>query len=459
MSGDRPQIGNRPGTGNGGSRPGIANRPNNTLPGLSDRFPNAVGGGFADNRLPNNIQDRRNDLQDRLGDRGDRQDNRQDNRGDRQDNRQDNRGDRQDNRREDWQNWANNNHNDWHDYNHGDWWDHMWDEHPGWMAFGLTTWGVNRLAYGFGLWGYSNPYYSSGGGGGVYDYSQPIMSEEPVYVDTGAAQSAAPPSEPAQAAMSTFDQARSDFYAGNYESALTNVNQALKEMPKDTVVHEFRALTLFALGRYNEAASTIHPVLAVGPGWDWPTLVGLYPSVDVYTDQLRKLEVYARANPSAADAMFLLAYQYLSCGYKEAAHTAFEKVVALQPGDAIAAEYAKMTEPESKSDAPVSQPPAVGIAAADLVAAKDVVGTWVAKGGNNTTFSLHLTDGGKFTWTFTQGKNTQTVKGVYALDENRLAMEPDTGGTMLAHISKKESGFHFDMEGAAKGDPGLDFAK
>jgi hypothetical protein len=31
-------------------------------------------------------------------------------------------------------------------------------------------------------------------------------------------------------------------------------------------------------------------VLSVGPGWDWTTLIGLYPSIDVYTTQLRALE-------------------------------------------------------------------------------------------------------------------------------------------------------------------------
>lgn len=345
----------------------------------------------------------------------------------------------------------------------------MWDEHPGWMAFGLTTWGLNRLGYGFGLWGYSNPYYSDGGsfvgGGGeyAYDYSQPVMDTQPIYVDTSAASSTAAASAasagPPQAAMSTFDQARTDFYAGNYESAFTNVNLALKEMPKDAVVHEFRALTLFALGRYKDAAATIHPVLAVGPGWDWPTLVGLYPSVDVYTDQLRKLEQYIKANPKAADALFVLAYHYLTCDHKNSAHKAFEKVVALQPADTIAAEYAKLTEPESKSGTPAPQPPADSIPADKLVSAKDVVGNWSAKGGNNTTFALNLTDQGEFTWTFTQGKNKQSVKGVYALDQNRLAMEPDTGGTMLANLTKSKNGFHFDVDGAPKGDPGLDFSR
>ena len=63
-------------------------------------------------------------------------------------------------------------------------------------------------------------------------------------------------------------------------------------MPNDTVLHEFRGLVLFALGRYKEAAAADYAVLSAGPGWDWTTLSGLYPNVEVYTEQLRALEQY-----------------------------------------------------------------------------------------------------------------------------------------------------------------------
>lgn len=458
--GDRPQIGShpnldtRPGTGTGtrpgvDNRPGVANRPAN-LPGMENRLPNAGnrlpnGGANVGNRLPNggaNIADRHQDLQNRLQNGGNRQNDRQEWR---------------DNNREDWQNWANNYHGDWHHgYCYGGWWNHAWNEHPGWMAFGITTWGLNRMAYGFGLASYSNPYYSGQSSGG-YDYSQPIV-EQPAYTDAG---QPATPSSPSDAGMSNFDQARSSFYAGDYNAALNSVNLAVKEMPKDAVVHEFRALVLFALGRYNEAASTIHPVLAVGPGWDWATLVGLYPTVDTYTDQLRKLETYTKENPKGADAFFLLAYHYLTCDHKDAAHKTFEKVVSLQPNDAIAAEYVRLTDTTPpNADTPTPQPPAAAdIPAEKLLTDKDVVGKWKAKGGNNTSFVLELGEKGDFTWTFTQGKSTQSVKGAYALDQNKLAMEPDTGGTMLADLSKNANGFHFAMEGSPKEDPGMDFAK
>ena len=38
---------------------------------------------------------------------------------------------------------------------------------------------------------------------------------------------------------------------------------------------------------YKEAAATLYAVLSVGPGWDWTTMIDLYPSEQVYESQLR----------------------------------------------------------------------------------------------------------------------------------------------------------------------------
>ena len=79
-------------------------------------------------------------------------------------------------------------------------------------------------------------------------------------------------------------------------------------------------------------------MLAAGPGWDWTTLSGLYPSVDVYTQQLRGLEEYVKSHPAAADARFLLADQYLTCGYTDAAATQFKEAVRLNPKDQLSSQ-------------------------------------------------------------------------------------------------------------------------
>ena len=104
------------------------------------------------------------------------------------------------------------------------------------------------------------------------------------------------------------------------------------------MLHEFRGLVLFALKRYQEAAATDYAVLAVGPGWDWTTLSSFYPDVNVYSAQLRDLEQYAKTHPDAADARFLLAYQYLTCGHADAAAKELKQVVRLKPNDQVSAQ-------------------------------------------------------------------------------------------------------------------------
>src|SRR5262249_58679101 len=94
-----------------------------------------------------------------------------------------------------------------------------------------------------------------------------------------------------------FEDARAAFLDGKYETALKVTDEALAKMPRDAVLHEFRSLALFALKRYSESAAAIHPVLAVGPGWDWKTLCGLYPNAATYTQQLRDLETAGEKNP------------------------------------------------------------------------------------------------------------------------------------------------------------------
>src|SRR5204862_5794138 len=116
--------------------------------------------------------------------------------------------------------------------------------------------------------------------------------------------------------MKNFNAARASFYEGSYKEALASTNKALVTMPKDAVIHEFRALVLFAMGNYKESAATLHPVLAVGPGWDWTTMCSLYPDVNTYTKQMRNLETWVGENPKEAYGHFLMGYHYMTCGHE-----------------------------------------------------------------------------------------------------------------------------------------------
>ena len=215
------------------------------------------------------------------------------------------------------------------------------------------------MLYDWGYSSYDNPYYNPATivvqQPVVYDYSQPLSSASPA------------PSQPViDQASSAFDQAREAFKAGNYASALDLTDQALRQVPNDPSLHEFRSLVLFAMQRYEEAAVPLYTVLSVGPGWDWPTLVGLYPNVDVYTSQLRALEDSIRSGHGTAATRFLLAYHYLTQGHLDAAIAQLKDVTRMQPSDKVSAQLLRALQSASAgvpagttpAPAPNAAPPA-----------------------------------------------------------------------------------------------------
>jgi predicted Zn-dependent protease len=122
---------------------------------------------------------------------------------------------------------------------------------------------------------------------------------------------------------------------------LKEVEEAIQLLPKDATLHEFRALVLFAQGKYKDAATGIYAVLAVGPGWNWETMSGLYANPDTYTKQLRALESYVRQNPGAADGRFLLAYHYLVLNSVPDAVKELKEFEKLVPKDQLAPQLVK----------------------------------------------------------------------------------------------------------------------
>jgi tetratricopeptide (TPR) repeat protein len=150
-----------------------------------------------------------------------------------------------------------------------------------------------------------------------------------------------------------FDAAREAFKAGDAAKAQALAEKAIRLLPSDATLHEFRAMTLFAQGRYKDAAATLYAVLAAGPGWDWKTMRGLYPDEDTYTRQLRALEEHVRKAPDSAEARFVLAYQYLVLGSKDEAVKQLKEVVRLQPQDKLSAALVKaLTTPDAAATSP-----------------------------------------------------------------------------------------------------------
>ena len=177
------------------------------------------------------------------------------------------------------------------------------------LGWGYGGWGLGALAYNSGYLGYSNPYYNGSFGG--YNYAQPIP------VDYGVSPTAVvAEGNPADAALNAAVAA---FKQNDYDAALDIINKGIAQYPTDSVMHEFRGLVLFAKGDYQQAAATIHSVLAIGPGWDWTTLASLYTNIVIYTDQLRALEAFVREHPQDGASRFLLGYHYMTAGHADAA--------------------------------------------------------------------------------------------------------------------------------------------
>lgn len=314
---------------------------------------------------------------------------------------------------------------------------------------GLSQWALGSAMYASGYSSYSNPYYRrSAGSTAGSDYSRPVSM-------LGSSGNGKSPATPDDEAMRLFDEARRQFRSGGYERALQLVNSAIAKMPQDTVMQEFKSLALFALGRYEQSAATIHSVLASSPGWDWTTLSNLYFSNDIYRYQLRKLENYANSSSGSADAQFLLAYHYLTMGHDEQAAAALRKVIQLKPNDELAQRLLAIADPAAAEAAAESAPPLGRAPAGD-----ELIGHWQAQREPDGVIDLQLSGDGKFRWTFRHSGKSDELSGNYSLGDKTLSLEVAEGAEMVGNIGVTPAGeLVFRLIDAVPSDPGITFVR
>jgi tetratricopeptide (TPR) repeat protein len=305
---------------------------------------------------------------------------------------------------------------------------------------------------------YSNPYYDMNPADyGNYNYGAPIQQ---------VSSEASPEEDP------SFAAARDAFSAGNYQQALASINQAVAANPQNQDVHEFHALVLFALGDYQRAAAVAHDVLNAGPGWDWTILQSFYPSVEVYTQQLRALEHYVSEHSDQAAPRFLLGDQYLMLGHWDAADRQFAHVTQLEPRDRLsqnilaglnralgkgAASTAAATANSEKGE--VTPTSGAGEKPAPL-SEQGLAGSWTSRPTPSVTIQLALRPDHTFTWAVNQNGQTQTFTGQYQLQGDDLVLTREDGQKMDGTLTQQESGaFHFQLKNTGPNDPGLEFAK
>ena len=355
----------------------------------------------------------------------------------------------------------------------------VYDYFPTWGVGNYNSWGLGSMANNWLYSGYTNPYYSTlvatqpAQTTVVYDYSQPINV-------TAASPNPATESSSEQ----VFSAAQDAFKAGDFQRALDLTDQVLKDAPNVPAVHEFRALCLFALKRFDEAAAVDYAVLSSGPGLNWSTLVSLYPDVDTYTNQLRALEASVRSNANSPAIQFLLGYHYLVQGHQEAAASQFKKVAKLQPTDQLSASFVKAlkkvsehpTAQSSQANVAAAGRPAGAAAAAGTAPAQptaeqpqqpeapprppaSLVGTWKSQPSPDLSIALTLQADGQFAWEVDSKGQKQTLTGQAGFKDNTLALLQEDGPPLVGKIAEQGgTKFVFTPTGDQKA-PGITFTK
>ncbi|MBK1827563.1 tetratricopeptide repeat protein [Haloferula rosea] len=328
------------------------------------------------------------------------------------------------------------------------------------IAWGLVGWGLGKLIFDSGYQSYSNPYpvqpvqtiYKT-----EVTYQEPIttVAEQTAPTDESTAEKMAENSE------SFIEKSQQAFKTNDFLTALDYANKAVAESPGDGALHEYRALVLFALGKFGEAAGVLNPVLVGSPGWDWTTMITVYDTQETYVKQLQALENYVKGNDGSADGHFLLGYHYMVCGHLENAADQFEAAVKIQPADTVSKQLAELarsstasgeeddTDTEDLGDVPEPKP----------VDAEKLPGSWVSDKGEEGKVTLSLKDDGKFEWTFSRkGKEDSSFGGEYTINEEGLLVLDAGESQMVGTIQMpSDSELQFVLAGGPTGDPGLSF--
>jgi tetratricopeptide (TPR) repeat protein len=277
-------------------------------------------------------------------------------------------------------------------------------------------------------------------------------------------QNAPPTYEVVNAAHIGFRAARGAFRGEDFPRALRLTEESLKLVPDDPIVHQFRALSLFALRRYDEAAAATYAVLAVEPGWDWTTMASLYDNLEAYTRQLRLLEDYAEAHPGSAEARFLLAYHYLGAGYVNQAVGEWKRVLALRPNDLLSARMIQALQPSRSSEGEeltahptIADTPATSAAPGSSKPA-DLTGTWAARPIPGTTITLSFQPEGQVVCKIRQAGRDREFAGYAIRERATLTLTQDQDNSLVGTLSwQDQDHFNFRLLARWPGDRGLTF--
>ena len=130
-----------------------------------------------------------------------------------------------------------------------------------------------------------------------------------------------------------------EFKAGQYDRATKSWKHAVLDDPENGVLLMLLSQSMFAEGKFNEAAGALQRSLMSEDPENWGVVTKnyreLYTNIGDYTTQLRVLEKARKEKPEEPGLRFLLGYHYGYLGYPEDAIVELDKAIELAPEDEL----------------------------------------------------------------------------------------------------------------------------
>ena len=249
-------------------------------------------------------------------------------------------------------------------------------------------------------------------------------------------------------ATTVFDSAREAFKDGDYTRALELVDQSLKTTPNDATLHEFRALCLFALNRYDEAAARALCRVVGRPGLglddaDQP----LRRSRNVYAAAPGPRALLLGASPVGGGPV-RAGLPLLDPGARRSGGPAVQDTCStLQPKDQLTAQLihqiqhteARIRDRQQPGPPSAATTPAVAASTASTQPAGTLDGTWTAQPSPDTTITVTFVDKGHFTWKVSRKGKDQQFNGTSSYENGILTLvQEQNNNAMVGNVIWKD---------------------
>ena len=143
-----------------------------------------------------------------------------------------------------------------------------------------------------------------------------------------------------EAAKELADQGKASFKKGDYAKAMYSFRHAVVDNPQDPKLLLLLAQSLFANGKFDEAAGATQAALHQLPKEEWGSVIAhyrqLYGRAEDYTAQLRVLEKAVNDKPEDPALRFLSGYHFAYLGFHKQAIDQLDRGLKLVPGDEMA---------------------------------------------------------------------------------------------------------------------------